>query len=263
MVPLAVTLNVALVPATTIWLCGWAVMLGEEWFCRPWQDLLHSVRTGKPAFDHVYGMGTFEYFGTHSEAAAAFHEAMTSLSAAENAALVAGYDFSALHKIVDVAGGHGSLLIGILRANPHLRGLLFDRPVIVEEAGRRIESEGLAGRCERVGGDFFDSVPAGADGYILKHIIHDWDDERVMRILGNCRRAMAHHGRLVVVSPIIQPSNNPSVDKLVDMSLMTLFDGLVRTEAEYRALFSAAGFHLTSVIPTSVHELNIIEGVPV
>ena len=236
-------------------------MLGEEWFCRPWQQLLYSVRTGKPAFDHVYGMGTFEYFGSHSDAAAAFHEGMTSLSAAENAALVSGYDFSALHKIVDVAGGHGSLLIGILRANPHLRGLLFDRAVIVEQAGRRIESERLAGRCERVGGDFFESVPTGGDGYILKHIIHDWDDERVMRILGNCRRAMAPGSRLLVVETVIPPGDTPSFGKLLDLNMLVRTGGRERTEAEYGALFAAAGFELIRVIPTST-PVCVIEAAP-
>ena len=164
---------------------------------------------------------------------------------------------------MDVGGGYGRLMAAMLQAYPRMHGILFDLPSVVEGARGFLVTEGVDDRCECVAGDFLHSVPRGGDLYLLQRVLNTLDDAHAAVILTHCRRAMAPHGRLVIVSSIIQPGNAPSVDKLADVSLMTLFNGLVRTEAEYRALFGAAGFHLTRVIPTSVHELHIIEGVPV
>ena len=143
-----------------------------------WGDLLHSVRTGEPALNHVFGMGSFEYFAQHPEEAAVFDEAMGAFTAMVAIAVAAAYDFSRFGTIIDVGGGEGALLAGILRANPALRGVVFDMPRVAEGANETIAAAGLGDRCEFVGGDFFEAVPGGGDAYILKHVIHDWDDER-------------------------------------------------------------------------------------
>jgi hypothetical protein len=188
---------------------------------------------------------------------------MTFAGEQATAAVLAAYRFAGIGKIVDVGGGYGRFIAAILQAYPRMHGILFDLPAVIEGARGFLVTEGVDDRCELMAGDFLQSVPSGGDLYMLQRVMNTLDDEHAAVILKNCRRAMENHGRLVIVSPIIQPGNDPSVDKLVDVSLMILFDGLVRTEADYCALFGAAGFNLTSVIPTSVHELNIIEGVPV
>jgi hypothetical protein len=203
------------------------------------------------------------YLAAHAEAGDTYNGAMTFAGGQATAAVLAAYSFAGVGTIVDVGGGYGRFMTAILQAYPRLHGILFDLPSVVEGARRFLVTEGVDDRCELMAGDFLHSVPSGGDLYLLQRVLNTLDDAHAAVILTHCRRAMAHHGRLVIVSPMIQPGNDPSVDKLVDIALMTLFGGLGRTEADYRALFSAAGFHLTSVIPTSVHELNIIEGVPV
>ena len=242
---------------------GMAILRGEEWYWRVSGQLMHTVRTGEVAFNYVHGMEFKEYLTAHAEAGDTYNGAMTFAGAQATAAVLAAYRFAGIGKIVDVGGGYGRFMAAILQAYPHMHGILFDLPSVVEGARGFLVTEGVDDRCELMAGDFLQSVPSGGDLYLLQRLMNTFDDAHAAVILTNCRRAMAHHGRLVIVSPIIQPGNDPSVDKLVDVSLMTLFGGLGRTEAEYRALFSAAGFHLTSVIPTSVHELSIIEGVPV
>ena len=195
-------------------------------------------------------MGAFDYFARHPEAAAVFDAAMTSRSAQENEAIAAAYDFSGLRTIVDAGGGHGSLLAAILRANPGLRGVLFDRPQVVAEARHRLDAAGLEGRWEAVAGDFFDAVPAGGDAYLLKRVIHDWDDERAVAILRNCQRAMSEGGRLLVIELVIPPGNDPSFSKLFDLLMLVQSGGQERTEAEYRTLLDAAGSAPTAATPT-------------
>ena len=224
---------------------------------------MHTVRTGEVAFNHVHGMEFNEYLTANAEAGDTYNGAMTFAGGQATAAVLAAYRFSGIGTIVDVGGGYGRFMAAILQAYPRLHGILFDLPAVVDGARGFLMAEGVDDRCELMAGDFLHSVPSGGDLYMLQRVMNTLDDAHAAVILTNCRRAMAHHGRLVIVSPIIQPGNDPSVDKLVDVSLMTLFGGLGRTEADYRALFGAAGFHLTSVIPTSVHELHIIEGVPV
>lgn len=238
---------------------AWATMVGEDWHWRMWGELLYSVRTGKPAFDHVHGARPFEYFPRNPEAARLFDEAMTSLSASEVGAILAAYDFSKYKKIIDVAGGHGSLIIPLLKISLEASAILFDLPHVIERAKGRIEGEGLAERCELVGGDFFQAAPAGGDLYVLKHIIHDFGDEDALTILRNCRRAMSGDARLLIIEMVIPPGNEPSFGKLVDLEML-LIGGIERAEAEYRTLLAEASFKLTSITPTT-SPVSIVESV--
>ena len=237
------------------------IMIGDPEHYRAWGELEHSVRTGEPAFDHAFGMGVFDYFERHPEAAAIFDQAMTDLTDAE--AIADGYDFSGLGTVVDVAGGHGSLLAAILRANPHLQGVLFDLPHVIERAKKpRFLAGELAGRCRFEAGSFFETVPAGADAYVMKHIIHDWDDDHCLRILAHCRAALRPEGKLLVVDAVIPPGNEPHPGKMMDLNMLVMtHGGRERTEEEFRSLFERAGFRLARVVPTRA-TVSFVEGVP-
>ena len=224
-----------------------------------WEHLLHSVKTGEIAFNHRFGMPIWEFFEKNPENAATFNNAMSHLTAGVNAGIVENYDFSSIGKIVDVGGGQGSLITAILKTNPNMNGVLFDAPSVIEGAKQNIPSE-LRERCELVAGDFFKSVPDGGDTYILKWIIHDWDDEQSIAILKNCHRAMAPSGKLLLVEAIVPPGNEPSFSKFLDLNMLVMTGGRERNEAEYRSLLRAAGFELTQVVPTP-SQSSIIEGV--
>lgn len=240
---------------------SWARAVVADHFWRAWQEFLYSVRTGQPAYEHVHGIGAFDYFSRNPDTGRVFDEAMTNFSATEIPAIVAGYDFSGIRKLVDVAGGHGSLLCAILRASPTIEGVLFDMPTVIEGARNAIAAEGLAGRCEVVGGDMFQVLPSGGDGYMMKHIIHDWDDGRSIQILKNCRSSMTREGRVLIIETVIQPGNQPDFFKLMDLAMLTLVGGRERTEEEFRSLLEQAGFRLGRVVPTQ-SPLRVIEGVP-
>jgi hypothetical protein len=170
---------------------GFALVMNDEWNWQLYRDLPYSARSGAPASEHLWGTGLFEYFAGHPDAARRFDAGMASRHAAGNAALVAGYDFSGIGMLVDVGGGNGSLLAEVLAAFPGRRGVLFDRPSVVQGAAEALTRTGVAGRCEVVGGDFFRTVPAGGDAYVLSNVLHDWDDERPVAILRVVHRAMA------------------------------------------------------------------------
>jgi hypothetical protein len=238
-----------------------AIFYGEAWVWHAEGALLYSVRTGQAAFHQVHGMGPFDYYAQHADAAACFNAAMTSLSGQELAAVIAAYDFAGMATIVDVGGGQGALLAEILQTYPQMHGVLFDLPAVVESAQPLLEAEGVAARCTRVAGDFFHTIPGGGDAYILKRVIHDWDDAPAEAILTHCRRAMAAHSRLLLMERVIPPGNAPSLGKLADITMLLHYGALERTEAEYRALLEAAGFTLGRIIPTQT-PLSIIEGVP-
>ncbi|HJR09583.1 MAG TPA: methyltransferase [Pyrinomonadaceae bacterium] len=237
-----------------------AIFMGADWHWQVWGDAPYSARTGKVAWEHVYGKEVFPYFAEHAEAARVFDNAMTSLSKMVAKAVVEAYDFSSIAKLADIAGGHGSLLAAILRANPHLKGLLFDMPQVIAGAGHRLDAEGVAQRCELASGDFFRSVPTGADAYMMKHIIHDWDDARAISILKNCHSAMPEDGRLLLVEMVVPEGNEPHFAKIQDLEMMLSPGGLERTEQEYRQLYAEAGFELTRIIPTA-SPMSVIEGV--
>jgi ubiquinone/menaquinone biosynthesis C-methylase UbiE len=234
------------------------VELGEEHY-PAWGELLHSVRTGEIAFDRAFGMPVWKFFEQNPGNAKTFNDAMTGFTLAVNDAVLSSYDFSSISKIVDVGGGHGSLIASILKANPKMRGVLFDAPPVIEGAGHRLKDEGLAERCEATAGDFFDSVPSGGDAYIVKWIIHDWDDEQSVSILKNCHRAMAENGRLLLVEAVVPDGSEPHFSKYMDLNMLIMTGGRERTEDEYRTLLEASGFKLTRTVPTK-SPMSIIEG---
>lgn len=223
-----------------------------------WAELLYSVRTGKPAFDTVFGASRFEWLAEHPEQAALFQRAMIALSLGANVEVAEAYDFSACKRVVDVGGGHGQLLSAIVTRNPHLSGVLQDLP-----AGIAAAREGVGGplpRCELVAGDFFESVPAGGDAYIMKKVIHDWDDARAAKILDNCRRAMATGGKVLVAETIVPTGNERHPIKVMDLNMLVVTGGLERTQEHYERLLARAGLRLARVIATR-SPLSILEGV--
>lgn len=242
-------------------LTGWAVISGGEWH-QAWGDLLNNVVTGETAFNHVFGMGYWEYLAQNSDADEAFNQAMTENSAMTLAAVVEAYDFTGIDTLVDVGGGHGALIMGILKANPNMRGILFDQQNVIEGIGSELREEGVAERCELVSGDFFQGLPEDGDSYVLRWIIHDWDDERAIEILKSCRRVMGSDDKLLLVERVLPLGNEPSEGKLGDIMMMVLVDGVDRTESEFQHLFDSAGFKLTRIIPTQ-GPMSIIEGTPI
>jgi SAM-dependent methyltransferase len=244
---------------------GWAVsQLGDD-TCKAWNELLYSVRTGGIAFEHVMGCDTWAYRATHPESAKDFDEGMASFIGAHNKAVVGSYPFAGLHKIVDIGGGDGTLLCTLLGANPHMSGLLFEQPRVFEKARQHIAAQGMAARCDIVTGDMFDAVPPGADAYILSRVIHDWDDDRSLAILKNCRRAMAPASKLLLVERVIparvEHSEAMRVLVVSDLHMMVMNGGRERTEAQYRELLASAGLTLTRVIDTG-GAMSVIEAAP-
>jgi hypothetical protein len=240
---------------------GYARFIGHDSTWRPWGQLNHSVRTGEPAFDKVFGMPVFEYFAKTPDAAAIFDAAMTSLSTMESAAVVHAYDFKGIQTLMDVAGGHGLLIATVLRKHRKMRGVLFDMPHVVAGAMPLLQQRGVAGRCAIESGDFFSSLPGGADAIIMKHIIHDWDDESATRILHNCHRALGPHGKVLIVDAVIPPGNAPHFGKLLDLEMLVLTPrGRERTKQEFAGLLKRSGFALRRVIPTA-GPLSVVEGV--
>jgi hypothetical protein len=223
-----------------------------------WDGLEDCVRTGQTGMARLGVESAFGYLEQHPDEAAIFNAAMTDLSRQSAPAIAEAYDFSRFRKLVDVGGGYGMLLSTVLRRYPRVEGVLFDLPHVIESA----RSAGLPERCETASGSFFEAVPAGADGYMMKHIVHDWDDERATLLLRNCRRAIDAAGRLLVIEAVIAPGNEPSFAKLLDLEMLVMPGGRERTEDEYRELFAAAGFELTGVFPTKSGQ-NVIEGRPV
>jgi hypothetical protein len=241
-------------------LASWDLLWGVE-FQRSWCHLLPALRTGETAFNQVHGMGLFEYLQTRPERARLFDSAMTGLASFLYAQVPRAYDFSGFGTIVDVGGGHGHLLASILQHAPGARGVLFDQPHVIGSAGEVFRQAGVAGRCEQVAGDFFASVPGGGDLYVLSNIVHDWDDTRAAHILHNCRRAMPHQGRLLLVEMMLSSEHEPDLARMTDLNMLTLTGGKERTEAEFVALLASAGFRLTSVRPLQPMTC-LIEAVP-
>ena len=237
-----------------------AIMQGEGWNCRNTIELLHSVKTGGTGQENAHGMGMFEYLTRHPEDGEVFSRAMTNLSLSVVPAVVEAYDFSGISTLVDVAGGHGLLLAGILKANPQMRGVLFDQPPVIEGAGGLLEKEGVRSRVELAPGDFFESVSPGADAYILKHIIHDWDDERSTEILRNVRSAMSEGGKVLIVEMVVPEGNEPSPSKVMDVQMLVATGGKERTEREYKVLLESSGLRLNRCVPTK-SPFSVIEGV--
>lgn len=233
-----------------------ALFRGDEPY-RAWSELYDSVMSGENAFEQVFGASHFQYLAQHPAQNEIFNQTMSATSRQVATAIVGAYDFSAARTVVDIAGGQGVLITAILRANPDLHGVLFDQPHVVANARPILEAAGVADRCELVSGDFFVSVPAG-DLYTLQRILHDWDDEHAIAILRSCAEAMAPGGRALVIESLIEPGNDPSPVKFLDLMMFVMNAGRERTAEEYRRLFAAAGLRLTRIIPTGA--ASLIEG---
>ena len=244
-----------------------ALTFGSERAWRSWGELRHSIQTGAPAFRQVFGMDAFDYLTAHPQQAAVFNEAMAETTRQVAKAVVAGHDFAPFSTIVDVGGGNGTLIAGILNTAPKLRGIVFDSPSGSAEASRQLEARGLAERCEVIAGDIFRSVPRGADAYILKSIIHVWDDERNVTILKNCREAISTDGSLLLIERVMPVRIDASAGHqrwtIADMHMLVMLGGRERTEDEFQALFAAANFKLrrTLLLPGATG-FSLIEGIP-
>jgi hypothetical protein len=240
---------------------GIAVFLPDPMHFRIYADLIESAMTGRPAAEKTVGMPLFDYFAKHPDYSAVFNDAMTSMSAPVAGAAIEAYDFSRFPLIVDVAGGHGEVLMSILKACPGVRGVLADLGHVAEGAKPRIASAGLAGRCQAVACDFFKAVPEGGDAYVMKHIIHDWDDERASLILQNIRQAMgSKRGTVVLLESVIPTGPEPDLGKFIDIEMLALPGGRERTAEDFAALFDRAGFELVKIVPTK-SPLSVVEAI--
>jgi hypothetical protein len=239
---------------------AFAIMYGREWHGRGWSNLDYCVRTGKQAPEKIYGSHLFEYLKQNPAEAQIFNDAMTQISMIDSPAVADTYNFDGIDSIVDIAGGHGLLLATILKKNPQMRGTLYEMPHVLEGA-KNGPLKQVMDRCTLASGDMFSSVPAGADAYMMKHIIHDWPDDRCVQILKACRKNVNSGGKLVVVDNVIQPGNDFSSGKFLDLQMLIFPSGCERTEKQFRALFAASGWQLTRIIPTASPS-SIVEGLP-
>jgi len=239
---------------------GSVILCGEE-SVGAWCGLHHSAMTGETAFDHVFGMSSWEHRVQHPELNEYFNAGLREGATQAAGAILAAYDFSSFRTIADVGGGHGALLTAILKAHPSATGILFDQSHVVAGSRPYLEVAGVAARCQVVGGSFFERVPEGADAHILKSVIHDWDDEQGLAILRNCHRALGPPGRLLLVERVM-PARAEHAPEVIwgDVNMLAMTGGRERSEVEYRALLAAAGFTLARVIPTR-SGLSVIEGV--
>jgi hypothetical protein len=227
-----------------------------EW--NAYGNLLYSIKTGQPAFPHVHGEGYFDYLSAHPDAQARFDRGMAIIAGAENPVVARSYDFGKFRRIVDVGGGRGGLLAEILKTYPSLRGILYDQPQVVANPDY-VRAAGVLDRCELVGGNFFESVPKGADVYVLKRIIHDWNDDTSAGILRRCRDAVLDGGRVIVVDKVVPAGNEVHGSKRSDLLMMVVYGGRERTEADFHELFSRAGLKLNRIVATA-SVVSVIEG---
>lgn len=240
---------------------AWAIWWGKyEW--PVWGSLLHSVQTGQGARKLVTGFDAYDYLQRDVQAAAIFNRAMTDITQLVAREVVRVYDFSGLKRIVDVGGGHGELLAAVLQAHPDVRGVLFDLPHVIDGAKSR---KGLQDRCELIAGDFFASVPSGADAYVLKGVLHNWHDERSSAILRNCRRELSPDGKVLIVERIMPACIEASIEHRAviraDLNMLVGPGGRERTESEFRDLLAASGFEMRRLFPTAVG-FSVIEAIP-
>ena len=237
-----------------------AIMTGREWHGQGWSRLDYCVRTGKQALAEIHGVPMFEFLKQHPEEAQIFNNAMTDISTIDSPAVAEAYNFEGIRSIVDIAGGHGLLLATILKKNPQMRGTLFEMPHVLEGA-KNGPLAPVMERCTLASGDMFSSVPSGADAYIMKHIIHDWPDDRCVQILKACRKGVNAGGKLLVVDSVIHPGNEFSPSKFLDLQMLIFPSGCERTEKQFRELFAASGWKLNRIVPTKAVD-SVVEGVP-
>lgn len=241
---------------------GVAMLYGETWLWQAYGELLHSVRTGQTAFEHAHGMKLFDYLDQHPAAAETFHAAMTGFTGLEIPAILAAYRFPEAGSVIDLGGGQGTFMAALLAAYPKLAGTVFDLPDVLAQAKERLAAAGVAARASFIDGNFFEAVPEGHDVYLLKRVIHDWNDREVVQILRSCRRACGPDAQLLVIERVIPAGNVPAEAKLFDINMLVSSGGKERSEQEYRTLFQQAGFEVTQVLPTS-SLISVIEARPV
>jgi len=238
-----------------------AIFMGDEAHWRVYADMMYSVRTGEPAWDHVHGEPVFPYmFQTNKPLGDTFNKAMTSLSHGAIASVLAAYDFSGIGTLADIAGGHGHLLGAILKDYPSMKGILFDFGSVLAGAPAMFDSYGVADRAETVEGDFFREIPVVADAYILKHIIHDWRDEDCEKILRHIGRSMPDTAKILIVESVIPPGNDPHPGKILDLEMLISPGGVERTAEEFETLLTNSDFKLNRIIPTP-SPMSIVEAV--
>jgi SAM-dependent methyltransferase len=235
-----------------------AAMNGEEWHWRPWGALLDAVQSGHTAFGDLFGTDVYGYLRAHDDQRKTFEAAMTGFSTQSHLLALSAYDAGDVRKVVDVGGGYGTLLAAVLAQNPRASGTLLEQPRVVEDAREHIRAAGLEDRCEAVAGDFFESVPRGADLYMLSMVISDWEDEPARTILSNCARAMDPDGRLILLQMVIDDRNSPSFAAELDIYCLVMAGGRERTAEEYEALLAAAGLRLERIHP-SLSPVRVIE----
>ena len=234
--------------------------IGDFWWSAVGQ-MEHAVRTGESAFNHVHGVSFFQYLKAHPDVQMRFDEAMARISEHDDAAIAAAYDFARFRRIVDVGGGRGGLLVAILRQAPDATGILFEQPQVLERA-TRLREAGLGQRTELAGGDFFKSVPGGGDCYVIKGVLHDFNDDQCVKILANCRNAMTTDGRVVIANQDLPSSiDGPHPNLTMDMQMMTLLTGRERTLADWSELFRRSGLSVGGVFQTRVG-FTLVEGKP-
>ena len=234
--------------------------LGSPWFVGAFENIMHSLETGGTGFEKAMGMPIFDYLGQHPEDASLFSQTMVGFHGAEPPAVAAAYDFSVFGTVVDVGGATGNMLAAILARHAGPRGVLFDRPHVVGEAPALLKERGIEKRVTIEAGDFFRAVPAGGDAYLLSHVVHDWNEDQCLTLLGHCRKAMKPDGRLLIVEMVLPAGDTPHPGKVLDMVMLVVPGGQERTEAEYRLLLSKAGFRLTRVVPTE-SAVSVVEAV--
>jgi len=227
-----------------------------------WDGLHHAVQTGDLSFQKVFGQPLFDYIGQHQELAPIFDAGMTAFHGHETNAMLDAYDFGDIETLADVGGGNGSLLSATLKRYPHLKGILYDLGHVAGRAQEALQKLGLQDRCSVIEGNFFESVPPGADAYLMRHVIHDWTDEQSIKILGNCRKVVPPNGRILLVEFDVSLPNQASLGKDADMIMLAFPGGKERTQEEYRVLFEQSGFRLNSVTKTK-SAVCVFEGKPV
>ena len=252
-------MGAALTDGPVRWMALW---IAGEFNFHVYANAMHSVKTGESAVPITTGgTGPFEYFAKNPDLSKIFNDAMTGFSNFVVPAVLEAYDFSGIGTLVDIAGGHGAFVSAILQKYPSMKGILFDLDHVIAGAKPKIEAQGLATRLSTASGDFFKAVPAGGDAYFMKHIIHDWDDDRAATILANIHKELPKNGRVILIETVIQPGNDPGMGKILDLEMLVMPGGKERTEQEFRALFDRAGFKLTRIVPTK-SPLSVVEAQP-
>lgn len=240
---------------------GRELVLTQQWVSRAVAELPRVVASGETGMQLAFGMPVFEYLTQHPQESADFNRTMIAFAAAELPAVAEAYDFSGVHRIVDVGGGTGALLATVLGRYPLVSGVLFDRPSVIDEAHATLTEHGVTERCEVVGGDFFESTLPSGDVYLMSHIVHDWDDDRCVAILRNCRKTIDPEGRLLLIEMVLPPGDEPHPAKMFDMYMLVLSAGMERTAEEYGELLHRGGFRLTRIVPTQ-SAVSVIEALP-